>query len=257
MLRLFKNKLIVLGVFIVSISAISFILKNSTAFFTGESRGEKLQPIYSVKTDQNVVSLTFDINWAEKDYIDDILAVLDKYNAKGTFFVMGKWVNYPKGNVEKLKKICENGHEIGNHSYVHPEFTKIDKQRMADEIKKTENIIYDTVGVKTNLFRCPSGAYNDKAISTIESMNYKCIQWDVDSVDWKQDGKEIEYNRVIKKIKPGSIILFHNNAKYTPENLERILKKLKDDNYKVVTVGEIIYKESYKIDRDGKQYLIK
>lgn len=74
-----------------------------------------------------------------------------------------------------------------------------------------------------------------------------------DSIDWKEQGREVEYKRVINKVKPGSIILFHNNAKYTPENLDRILKKLKGDGYNFVTVSSLIYENNYYIDYNGKQ----
>ena len=104
-------------------------------------------------------------------------------------------------------KIDERGHEIGNHSYIHPSFTKISHERMADEIKKTEDIIYDATGRKTKLFRFPSGDYNEDALEYVRSLGYNVIQWDVDSVDWKEAGAEVEYNRVMKNIKEGSIIL--------------------------------------------------
>ena len=144
------------------------------------------KPIYRVNKDEKVISLTFDINWAEKDEIYNILEVLDKYNVKATFFIMGGWVNYSEENREKLVKIKEGGHEIGNHSYIHPMFTKINETRMKEELDKTDKIIEETVGVKPNLFRFPSGDYSKKSLDFVSSQGYKCIQWDVDSVDWKQ-----------------------------------------------------------------------
>ena len=81
------------------------------------------------------------------------------------------------------------------------------------------------------------------------------IQWSVDSVDWKEAGADIEYERVNKGIKEGSIILFHNNAKYTPDNIERIIKEYQDKDYKFIPVGELIYKENYNISEKGAQFL--
>ena len=75
----------------------------------------------------------------------------------------------------------------------------------------------------------------------------------VDSVDWKQSGADVEYNRVMKNVKEGSILLFHNNAKYTPENLDRIINKLTDEGYKFLTVSELIYDDNYYIDENGVQ----
>lgn len=218
---------------------------------------KKNQPIYSVDTEEKKIAITFDVNWAEKEYLYDILDVLDKYNVKATFFVMGKWVVYPAGNVEKLQEIYNRGHEIGNHSYVHPDFVKVGKERMVEEITKTEDIIKQTIGVKTELFRFPSGSYNDSGLKVVEELGYKSIHWNVDSVDWKQSGLESEYNRVIKKVKPGSIILFHNNGKYTPTNLDKLIPELQSQGYEFVKVGDMIYKEGCEIDNDGVQRLLK
>ncbi|MGK0467928.1 MAG: peptidoglycan/xylan/chitin deacetylase (PgdA/CDA1 family), partial [Clostridium sp.] len=80
-----------------------------------------------------------------------------------------------------------------------------------------------------------------------------CIQWDVDSIDWKEQGAEIEYKRIVEKTKPGSILLFHNNAKYTPENLPKILDYLKAEGFEFVRISDLIYKDNYYIDVAGKQ----
>ena len=236
---------------LILVTIISVVYSNeSTSTWSNQT---KQLPIYSVKTDEKKIALTFDVNWAEKEYIYEILDVLEEGNAKGTFFIMGGWVNYSDENREKLMKISDGGNEIGNHSYIHPSFTKISEERMSDEIKKTEDIIYAATGQKTTLFRFPSGSYNEKALNYVLSKGYKCIQWDVDSVDWKQSGADVEYNRVMKNVKAGSILLFHNNAKYTPENLERIINKLTGDGYKFLTVSELIYDDDYYIDENGAQ----
>lgn len=212
------------------------------------------KPIYSVNHEEKVVSISFDINWAENDYIFSILDTLDKYNVKGTFFIMGGWVNYSDENVEKLKLINERGHEIGNHSYIHPIFTKIGEERIKEELKKTDDIIEKYTGKRPSLFRFPSGEYNVQSYRTVKSLGYECIQWSADSVDWKEQGKEIEYKKVMSKVKPGAIILYHNNAKYTPENLDKVIKDLLEQGYKIVPVGEMIHKNDSYINQDGVQF---
>lgn len=211
-------------------------------------------PIFSVDKEEKEVALTFDINWAENDYIYSILDTLDKYNVKGTFFIMGGWVNYSDDNVKKLKDIDERGHEIGNHSYKHPSFSKIGEERIKEELRKTDETIEKYIGKKPSLFRFPSGDYNKQSYRTVTSLGYKCIQWDADSIDWKELGEEIEYNNVIKKVKAGSIILYHNNAKYTPKNLDRVINELQNQGYKFVTVGDLIYDESSYMDKNGIQH---
>lgn len=215
------------------------------------------KPIHCVDREDKKISLTFDVNWAENDYLYEILDLLDENNIKATFFIMGKWVIYPEGNREKLVEIHKRGHEIGNHSYVHPDFKNIGKERIIQEVKKTEEIIEKEVGVNTNLFRFPSGSYSQESLSVIEGLQYKSIQWDVDSVDWKGESKEREYKKVIDNVKSGSILLYHNNGKYTVENLKEIIPKLKLEGYEFVKISDIIYENSYEIDDNGKQLLIK
>ncbi len=242
--------LVVMGLLVVSMITSIFFRNNEKLVF---SYMTKEQPIFRVDREDKAISITFDVNWAEEEHLIDILNVLDKYNVKATFFIMGKWVNYPEGNKEKLIKIKEGGHEIGNHSYVHPMFSKINDGRIKEELEKTDKIVEGTVGVKPKVFRFPSGDFNEKAYNTVSSLGYVPIQWDVDSVDWKESGAEIEYNRVMKKVKPGSIILFHNNAKYTSDNLDRIIPELQKAGYTFMPVGELIYNEDYYINEQGEQ----
>ena len=240
----------------ISLSAIviimSFLITNKSIETFNSS---KKHPIYSVDKSEKVAAVTFDVNWAEKDYLYSILDTLDKYNVKGTFFIMGGWVDYSEENVKKLKDIKERGHEIGNHSYKHPQFSTISKEKISEELKKTSDVIEKYTNERPTLMRFPSGDYNDKAVSAVTKEGYIPIQWDTDSVDWKELGLDIEYKRVKNNLKPGSIILFHNNAKYTNENLDRILNEFISEGYKFITAGELIYKEDYSINDNGVQYL--
>ena len=215
---------------------------------------QKELPIFRVDTEENMIALTFDINWAEEEHLYEILEVLDKYDVKATFFVMGGWVNYTEENKEKLVKIYEGGHEIGNHSYIHPSFTNISTDRMREEIEKTEQTIEDLVGCKTKVFRFPSGDFNEAAIKYVQSLGYACIQWDVDSVDWKGLGADVEYKKVMDNVKSGSILLFHNNAKYTVGNLDRIIKELQEKGYSFCTISNLIYDQNSYVDENGEQH---
>lgn len=242
-----KKKLIV--IFLVFFGALITLsvynLKTKGAFF-GEQR--KL-PIYSVDTKDKKIAISFDASWGE-DRTEDIFKILDTYNAKATFFVVGAWIDqYP----DKLKSMYEKGHEIGNHSNKHPIMTTISKEKIIEEIAITDAKIMSITGQGTTLFRCPSGEYNNLVIETVEDTNHYCIQWDVDSIDWKEQGADIEFNRIIKKTRPGSILLFHNDAKYTPENLPRILEYLKAEGYEFVKISDLIYKKNYYINVQGKQ----
>jgi polysaccharide deacetylase family sporulation protein PdaB len=242
-----KKKLIVFCVLFIGVlvTVIVYNLKANDVFL-GE--GRKL-PIYSVDTKEKKIAISFDVSWGD-DKTEDILKILDKYNAKATFFIVGAWIDqYP----DKLKAMYEKGHEIGNHSNKHPMMTNISKDRMIKEIAMADAKIMSITGQGTVLFRCPSGEYNNLVIETVEATNHYCIQWDVDSIDWKEQGEEIEYNRIVSKTNPGSILLFHNNAKYTPKNLPKVLEYLKAQGYEFVKVSDLIYKKNYYINEAGKQ----
>ena len=250
-MRKLRAKVIISIVLFAAIISVSLILKNEESVETIEEVYEL--PIYSVKREDKVAAITFDINWAKEENLYTILDILDKYNTKATFFIMGAWVNQNDENVEKLKAIVERGHEIGNHSYLHPNFTKIGDDKIREELRKTNEIIEKLTGIKPVLFRFPSGDYNAEANRVVLNEGFISIQWDCDSVDWREEGAEIEYSRIKENLKPGSILLFHNNAKYTPENLERLLKDYQKKEYKFVKVGDLIYNKNYAIEKDGTQ----
>ncbi|MGH4139436.1 polysaccharide deacetylase family sporulation protein PdaB [Clostridium sp.] len=241
-----KKLIIVCSIFLGTLTILAgYNLKTKGVFL----REQRKLPIYSVDTSEKKIALSFDASWGD-DKTDDILKILDEYNVKATFFVVGAWIDqYP----DKLKTIYEKGHEIGNHSNKHPIMTTISKDRMINEIAITDAKIMSITRQATTLFRCPSGEYNNLVIETVEATNHYCIQWDADSIDWKAQGAQIELDRIIKKTKPGSILLFHNEAKYTPENLPKILKYLKAEGYKFVKISDLIYKSNYYINGQGKQ----
>ena len=136
---------------------------------------------------------------------------------------------------------------------MHPIFTKITEEKMKEELDKTNKIIKDVTGEEVKIFRFPSGDYNKKTCEFIYSQGMFPVQWDCDSVDWKQSSAIEEYNRVMKKVSPGSILLFHNNAKYTPGNLDKIIDELLKEGYKFAKVGDIIYYSDYFINENGEQ----
>ncbi len=241
-----SNKIIT-ALFLILISMAWSLVMNSNMVAFSEKR---YLPIYSVDGKEKKIAVTFDVNWGE-DYTLEILDILDKYNVKATFFLVGRWVD---DHPEIVKQIYSRGHELGNHTDMHPDLTKVSKERIVNEIAAADAKIYNLTGFQTRVFRCPSGSYNNLVISTVEATGHLPIQWDVDSIDWKEQGAEVELNRVLKKTKPGSILLFHNNAKYTPENLNKVLKYYKEQGYELVKAGDLIYKENYYLDNNGRQF---
>ena len=206
-------------------------------------------PIYCVETNEKKISITFDAAWSAED-TDEIIEILDKYNAKATVFVLGTWVD---ANPDALKNFHEAGHEIANHSDTHKLFSKVSRDEVIKEIEECNKKIENVTGEKVKLVRAPSGDYDNKSIEIAENMNMKMIQWSVDSLDWKKLSADEMYARVTSKVENGSILLFHNGVENTPEALGKILEKLKNDGYEFVTVSELIYWDDYKIDHTGKQ----
>lgn len=244
--KFIKKILIGIAILLLSIITILIIGKNVKSTFMFQ---KKIIPIYSVATKNRSVAITFDTSWGV-DNTKKILDVLKKEGVKATFFLIGKWVDeYP----EDTKLIVSMGHEIGNHSDNHEDFTKLSKDQIIREIDSADAKIMGVTGIKTSLFRFPEGTYNSNSVKIVEATNHKCIQWDADSIDWRNQGYKIEYNRVIKNLKNGSIILFHNSGKYTPQTLDMVINKLKSEGYSFLKVSDLIYKDNYVIDENGRQ----
>ncbi len=206
-------------------------------------------PIYSVETEEKKVAITFDSAWGA-DKTLKILETLKEFNVNATFFLVGFWVEeYP----EMVKAINDAGIEIGTHSNTHADFVKLSESEMKLELNTSTNLIKNITGKEVELFRAPYGSYNNSVISTAESLNLKTIQWDVDTLDWKGlSGVEI-CNRVINKVKNGSIILCHNNSEHILDALPLMLDRLQNMGYTVTSVGDLIIKDNYYVDNLGIQ----
>lgn len=212
------------------------------------SKTERQLPIYCVKRDDKVVSLTFDAAWGNED-TQQLIDILGKYNVKATFFVVGQWVDkYP----DSVKALHDAGHEVMTHSDDHAHFNSLSSEQIVANINNSCDKIEAVTGVRPTLFRCPYGEYNDNVISTMNSMGIYTIQWDVDSLDWKDLSALDIKDRVCKAVKSGSIVLFHNAAKHTPEALPSIIEYLLGNGYKIVPVSEILLQGEYDIDHTGR-----
>ena len=206
-------------------------------------------PIYCVEKESQTVSMTFDAAWGADD-TQTLIDILGKYQVTATFFVVGDWVDkYP----EAVKALADAGHEVMNHSNSHPHMTELSRDKMLQELNSCNDKIEAITGVRPTLFRAPYGEYNDALVGTARTAGMYTIQWDVDSLDWKEKGVAHETERVLTKTKSGSIILFHNDAKYTPEALPGILEGLIQKGFSFVPVSQLILQENYQIDHTGRQ----
>lgn len=208
-------------------------------------------PIYSVETDEKNVALTFDAAWGNED-TKTILDILKEHDVKVTFFMTGGWVEkYP----EDVKAVFEAGHDIGNHSENHKNMSGLSDEEKTDELLSVHEKVKKLTGKDMELFRAPYGDYNNEVIKNAEKNKYYAIQWDVDSLDWKDYGRDSIVREVLenKALKNGSIILMHNGAKYTKDALEEVITGLQEKGYEIVPVSQLIYKEHYHMDVSGRQ----
>ena len=207
-------------------------------------------PIYSVDRDQKICSISFDAAWGNED-TQALIDILGRYNVKATFFVVGDWAEkYP----ESAKALADAGHEVMSHSLHHDHYSSLTADQILADLAAANEKIRAATGATPTLIRCPYGEYDDHVISAIRSFGMEPIQWDVDSLDWKDYDADTIYNRVTSQVGPGSIVLFHNAALHTPEALPRILEKLINDGYTVVPISQLIYTGEYTIDHTGRQY---
>ncbi len=208
-------------------------------------------PIYSVETSEKKVALSFDAAWGNED-TQQILDTLAKYNVHVTFFMTGGWVeSFP----EDVKRICEAGHDLANHSENHKNMSQLSESECAEELTKVHDKVKELTGIEMNLFRPPYGDYDDEVIKTAKNCGYYTIQWDVDSLDWKDYGVDSIIKTVTehKNLQNGSIILMHNGAKYTAQALPTVIETLQSQGYEIVPISELIYKEDYHLDVTGRQ----
>ena len=212
--------------------------------------GRKL-PIYCVQTDEKKIALTFDAAWGNEDTAQ-ILEILEKHDVHVTFFMTGGWVeNYP----EDVKAILAAGHDLGNHSENHKNMSQISDEEKRQEIMTVHDRVKELTGYEMFLFRPPYGDYDNAVIRVSEECGYYPIQWDVDSLDWKDYGVDSIINTVCnhKHLGNGSIILCHNGAKYTAQALDEMITTLQEAGYEFVPLSELIIRENYHMDVEGRQ----
>ena len=207
-------------------------------------------PVYGVDTDKKVIALTFDAAWGA-DKTQGILDIMNEYNAKGTFFLVGFWIDkYEK----ETKAIAEAGFEIGNHSRNHLNMPKLSENEIENEIEYVNDRVFDLTGKKPKYFRAPFGDYNNKLMTSLEGLNMVGVQWSIDSLDWKGLSAKQIYDRVVPKAKSGDIVLFHNNSDHVLDALPMVLTALRAQGFEFVTIADLVLTDGYTIDSNGIQH---
>lgn len=224
---------------------------STAAVFFGKS--SRKIPVYGVevKGERKVIALTFDAAWGA-DKTQGIIDTMKKYDAKGTFFLVGFWLDKFE---KETKAIAEAGFDIGNHSRNHLNMPKLSDDEIRAEIEYVNDRVNELTGFKPTYFRAPFGDYSDRLMSAIEELDMVGVQWSIDSLDWKGLSAREIFNRVVPKAKSGDIVLFHNNSDHVLDALPLVLSALKEQGFEFVTLSELVATEGYTIDNNGIQHL--
>jgi peptidoglycan/xylan/chitin deacetylase (PgdA/CDA1 family) len=190
---------------------------------------------------QKKIALTFDDGPSE--YTLEVLALLKKYNAKATFFCIGKNI---ETHPEILKQIIADGHLVGNHSYSHSKFFDFyNAKQIQEEIEITDALLEKYTFKKINFFRPPYGVTTPSIRRALNVTGHKTIGWNIRSLDGGTKDQELILNRIIKRVSPGGIVLLHDTASHSVLVLEQFLQFLEQNNYEVISIEELLNLKAY------------
>jgi len=204
-------------------------------------------PVYTGNPDKPMVAFLINVAWGN-EYLPDMLKTLKKYNVHATFFLEGRWA---KENPHLANMIVSGGHEIGNHSYTHPDLKTLSAAQVRKQLEQTNRVIEAITGEKVKWFAPPSGSYRDEVVKLAKSMDMGTIMWTVDTIDWQKPAPDVIVQRVISEARGGSLILMHPTAS-TAKALEPMILQLKKKNLKISTVSKVLDEERIIKSEDGK-----
>ncbi len=204
------------------------VLKEYNAYFVGDDK-------------EKVIYLTFDAGF-ENGNTEPILDALKKHNAKGTFFVVGHFL---ESAPELVKRMVEEGHTVGNHTYHHPDMSKIsDKASFSKEIQDVEALYKEITGQEmVRYYRPPQGKYSIANMEMAKELGYSTFFWSLAYVDWYQDDQpthEEAFGKLLKRIHPGAVVLLHNTSQTNGEIMDELLTKWEEMGYRFGTLEELI-----------------
>lgn len=195
-------------------------------------------PIFRGHPDKPMVSFIINVAWGN-EFLPGMLETLKENNVQATFFLEGRWV---KENPTMAKLIADGGHELGNHSYSHPDMKKLDTARAKEEIIKTNEVIEAITEKKVVWFAPPSGSYKNETVNIASSLGLKTVMWTVDTIDWQKPSPSVLIQRVTTKVHPGAIILMHPTDP-TEKALGTLIKELKNRNLRIGTITKLMDEE--------------
>ena len=224
----------------VPISSVSKYLQNPTARKLAnipkppEPKPEPAPAAPTPTVANKTIALTFDDG--PGPYTEKLLDILDKYDAKATFFLIGSKVS---ARANTLRRMQSRGHQLGNHSWSHPELPKLSVDQIAGEIDRTNEAIRQATGVKPSILRPPYGAVNGVVLEQLRLRNMSSILWSVDTRDWADRNSQIVCSRAVAGARPGAVILMHDIHQTSVNAVPCILSSLKQQGYSFVTIQRL------------------
>lgn len=205
--------------------------KNSTT--------EQELPVTCVKTDQPLLSLSFEVNSNNTENLRIITDTLLKHNIKATFFLTGTWYSAHK---EEAASLLSQGHDLGNSGENHKSMGQLKKSTVKEELLILHNKIIEDTGYRMTLFCPPYSDYNENVLTTAQELGYTTVLYNVDSKDWKDYGVQPLIDTILNhpSLAGGSIVKLHTGAKYTPEALETIILDLQAKGYRFLPLSQLI-----------------
>ncbi|AGK53099.1 polysaccharide deacetylase family protein [Bacillus sp. 1NLA3E] len=192
-------------------------------------------PIYRGNPDKPMVGFIINVAWGN-EYLPDMLTTLKKHHVTASFFLEGRWV---KENPDLAKMISESGHEIGNHSFTHPDMKNLSPVEIKNQLVKTNDVIEATTGRVCRWFGPPSGSFNNEVVKMADVLGLGTIVWTVDTIDWQKPTPETIIQRIETKVHPGALILMHPTAS-TAKALDQLIIKIEQKHLKIGTVSDTL-----------------
>jgi probable sporulation protein (polysaccharide deacetylase family) len=195
-----------------------------------------------------MVSFIINVAWGN-EYIPDMLETLNKYHVKATFFIEGRWA---KENPEMAKMIVDAGHEVGNHSYTHPDMSQLSSKNIREQLVKTNEVIKSVTDITPTWFAPPSGSFRDEVVKIAEEMEMGTVMWSVDTIDWQRPEPHVLVERVLSKVHNGALILMHPTSS-TSESLETLILSIKQKGYSFGSVSMLVDEERLSTTKNNEK----
>ena len=194
------------------------------------------QPIYRGNEKKPMVALMVNVSWGT-EHLGEMLRVLREERVPATFFLEGSWL---KKHPDEARALMKEGHEIGNHAYSHPLMSRLSPQRIRGEMFRTEQLIEETLGIRSKWFAPPAGDFNQTVVEEAARLGMKTVLWTVDTVDWRKSSTpELMVERVRRGVAGGSLILMHPTDR-TVKALPEIIRVIKEKGLRLGTVSEVL-----------------